>query len=164
MPLAVCGPASTEQLVRSTSAVCARLSRVSAAYCRPQQPASRLRRARAVQRTDMVSFLALAPLQGKCAWKEGFMIAFSMSPLTQSAAASTAPAAGAAAPSATDAKLAAVQADLERLSASKVAWARASLDDRIAILKEIRGRILDQVHPRARGAGSSTFGNLWCPR
>ncbi|KAL4443037.1 hypothetical protein ABPG77_008528 [Micractinium sp. CCAP 211/92] len=44
----------------------------------------------------------------------------------------------------------AVQADLERLSASKAAWARATLDERIAVLQEIRGRILDQLLPWAR--------------
>ncbi|KAL4457777.1 hypothetical protein ABPG75_012642 [Micractinium tetrahymenae] len=63
-------------------------------------------------------------------------------------AAPTAPAAAATA--AGDPRLAAVQADLERLSASKGAWARASLDERIAILKEIRGRILDQLLPWCR--------------
>lgn len=70
--------------------------------------------------------------------------------LQSTAAASDGPAAVAtAAPGAIDAKLSAVQVDLKRLSASKVAWAQASLDERIAVLKEIRGRILDQVHARA---------------
>lgn len=52
----------------------------------------------------------------------------------------------------------AVQADLERLSASKAAWARATLDERIAVLQEIRGRILDQVQPGQRTRERGTCG------
>lgn len=34
---------------------------------------------------------------------------------------------------------------MERLAASKAAWAAASLDERIRVLKDVRARLLDQV-------------------
>ena len=39
---------------------------------------------------------------------------------------------------------------MERLAANKGAWAAASVGERIAVLKEIRGRLLDE----ASGPGS----------
>lgn len=67
------------------------------------------------------------------------------------AIAATAPAAEAAVASPpAAAELAAVDAALERLSARKSAWAAAPLDERIALLKEIRSRLLDQLTPWCR--------------
>ncbi len=63
MSLAVGGQVSTAHSARPTSAVCAKLFSASFSYNRPQQPASRLPRARAVQRTELVSLRALAPRQ-----------------------------------------------------------------------------------------------------
>ena len=48
-------------------------------------------------------------------------------------------------PAAAAAGMADVDAKLERLSASKAAWAAASLDERIQLLKDVRARLLDQV-------------------
>ncbi|PSC71464.1 NAD-dependent aldehyde dehydrogenase [Micractinium conductrix] len=45
-----------------------------------------------------------------------------------------------------------LDAAMEKLSANKAAWAAASLDDRIAVLKEIRGRLIDQLIPWSRAA------------
>lgn len=59
--------------------------------------------------------------------------------LPQSAASPTAP------PAPATADTAALDAAMERLTASKGAWAAASLGERIAVLKEIRSRLLDQV-------------------
>jgi acyl-CoA reductase-like NAD-dependent aldehyde dehydrogenase len=38
-----------------------------------------------------------------------------------------------------------IDAALQKLSANKAAWAAAPLSERIAVLKEVRGRLLDKV-------------------
>lgn len=47
-----------------------------------------------------------------------------------------------------------VDAALQRLSARKAAWASASLDERLTVLKEIRGRLLDNAIPWAHASAA----------
>ena len=80
-------------------------------------------------------------------------------PGVQGTAPAAAPAPAPAAAPAAD--LAAVDEALGRLSSKKAAWAAASLDERMTILKEIRARLLDQVgaaSPAGRSQRHATRG------
>ena len=47
-----------------------------------------------------------------------------------------------------------MDAALQRLSARKAAWASASVDERLTVLKEIRGRLLDNAVPWAHASAA----------
>lgn len=70
--------------------------------------------------------------------------------MSAAAAAAPTPAAPAAAPTDLATDLAKVDVGLQRLADHKAAWAGASLDERVKVLKEIRGRLLDNLMPWSR--------------